>query len=163
MDRIVDFVPYFIVGNLCIGTWMFFWNSENLAAADIFVVINTLTQLFYMIVRLDKMNLSSTSSILTHIVSKTFAGIGVLDILHNTSVAFAVDQPATGLVKLLTGLGFGLASASSDWIFGGCLVYDLVALAVGQSVYAKGTNWPTLLSLYAAGSATIVAVKNFLM
>lgn len=161
-EQIIDFVPFYVLGNICIGTWMFFWNAENLAVANIFVVINTLSQLFYMVARLDKMNTSSTSSILTHVVSKTFAGIGVLDILHNSSVAYAVNQPATGRVKLLTGLGFGLASAFSDWIFGGCLVYDLVALAVGQSTYAKGTNWPTLLGLYAAGSATIVAAKNFM-
>ena len=95
-------------------------------------------------------------------MSKTFAGIGVLDILHNTSVAFAVDKPATSTVKLLTGLGFGLGSAMSDWIFGGCLVYDLVAMSVGQSTYAAGTNWSTLLALYAAGSAVIVGAKNFL-
>lgn len=162
LDQIVDFVPYYALGNVCIGTWMFFWNSENLKAANVFVVVNTLSQIYYMVARLGKMNTNSTSSILTHIVSKTFAGIGVLDILHNTSVAYAVDQPATGMVKLLTGLGFGAASAMSDWIFGGCLVYDLVALAVGQNIYARGSNWPTLLGLYAAGSAVIVGAKNFL-
>ena len=162
LDQIVDFVPFYALGNVCIGTWMFFWNSENLKMANVFVVVNTLSQLYYMTARLDKMNTKSTSSVLTHIVSKTFAGIGVLDILHNTSVAYAVDQPATGAIKLLTGLGFGIASGLSDWIFGGCLVYDLVALSVGQSVYAKGTNWGTLLGLYAAGSAVIVGAKNFL-
>ncbi|KAK5008457.1 hypothetical protein LTR16_005571 [Cryomyces antarcticus] len=60
------------------------------------------------------------------------------------------------LVKVGTGLGFGLASASSDWIFGGCMVYDLVALAVGQS-----GSWRQLLSLYAMGSAAIVGAKNY--
>ena len=162
LDQIVDFVPYYALGNVCIGTWMFFWNSENLKAANVFVVVNTLSQLYYMTARLRKMDTNSTSSVLTHIVSKTFAGIGVLDILHNSSVAYALDQPATGLVKLLTGLGFGAASALSDWIFGGCLVYDLIALSVGQSIYAQDKSWPTLLGMYAAGSAVIVGVKNFL-
>lgn len=101
------------------------------------------------------MNTNSTSSVLTHIVSKTFAGIGVLDLLHNGSVAFFKDMEATTAVRVLTGLGFGLASAASDWIFGGCLVYDLVALAVGQS-----GSWRTLLGAYAVGSAGIVAAKN---
>ena len=131
------------------------WNSSNLKLAHCFVTINTLTQLYYMIAKLQPMDRRSTSSILTHIVSKTFAGIGVLDFLHNGSVAFFKDQPATLAVKVLTGLGFGLASAASDWIFGGCLVYDLVALAVGQ----KG-DWRTLLGLYAVGSAGIVTAKN---
>jgi hypothetical protein len=88
-------------------------------------------------------------------VSKTFAGISVLDFLHNGSVAFFKDQPATTAIKVLTGIGFGLASAASDWIFGGCMVYDLVALAVGQS-----GDWRTLLSLYAVGAAGIVTAKN---
>ncbi|KAL9056754.1 MAG: hypothetical protein Q9162_002725 [Coniocarpon cinnabarinum] len=164
IDQIVDFVPYYALGNVCIGTWMFFWNAENLKMANVFVVVNTLTQLYYMTARLGKMDTSSTSSVLTHIVSKTFAGIGVLDILHNTSVAYAVDQPPTWLLKVLTGVGFGVGSALSDWIFGGCLVYDLIALAIGQSAYpmARGTNWPTMLGIFAAGSAGIVGFRNFL-
>jgi hypothetical protein len=92
---------------------------------------------------------------LTHIVSKTFAGIGVLDFRHNGSVAFFKDQPATTAIKVLTGLGCGWASAASDWSLRGCLVYGLVALAVGQ----KG-GWRTLLSLYAVGAAGIVTAKN---
>lgn len=32
--------------------------------------------------------------------------------------------------RVLTGLCFAGLAAGSDWILGGCLVYDLVALAV---------------------------------
>jgi hypothetical protein len=131
------------------------WNSSNLKLAHVFVTVNTLTQLYYMIAKLPPMDRRSTSSVLTHVVSKTFAGIGVLDFLHNGSVAFFKDQLATPAIKVLTGIGFGLAGAASDWIFGGCLVYDLVALAVGQS-----GDWRTLLSLYAVGAAGIVTAKN---
>jgi len=155
LDQIVDFVPYYAVGNLCIAAWMFAWNAERLDISHIFVTINTLTQLYYMYFKLAPMNTRSTSSILTNIVSRTFAGIGVLDLLHNGSVAFFKDQPATLGVRVLTGLGFGLASATSDWIFGGSLVYDLVALAVGQS-----GSWRILLGAYAVGAGSIVAGKN---
>ena len=134
---------------------MIFWNSSQLKTANVFVTINTLTQLYYIAAKIQPMNTSSTSSVLTHIVSKTFAGIGVLDLLHNGSVAFFKDYPATMAVRVLTGVGFGLASAASDWIFGGCLVYDLVALAAGQS-----GSWRTLLGAFAVGSAGIVAAKN---
>lgn len=179
LDQIVDFVPYYAVGNVCIAgglfpstfsstpgkvvidrciVWMVFWNSERLDISNVFVAINTLTQLYYMVAKLPPMNTKSTSSVLTHIVSKTFAGIGVLDLLHNTSAAFFKDQAAPLAVKVLTGLGFGLASAGSDWIFGGCLVYDLVALAVGQS-----GSWRMLLGGYAAASAVIVGAKNLAM
>lgn len=155
LESITSFAPYYAVGNLCIATWMIFWNSSDLVTANAFVTVNTLTQLFYITTQLAPMDTSSTSSVLTHIVSKTFAGIGVLDLLHNGSVAFFKDQPATLAVRVLTGLGFGLASASSDWIFGGCMTYDLVALAAGQS-----GSWRTLLGAYAVGSAAIVAAKN---
>jgi len=154
LDQIVDFVPYYSIGNLCIATWMLFWNSSQLKVAHVFVTINTLTQLYYL-TRLQPMDTRSSSSVLTHVVSKTFAGIGVLDLLHNGSVAFFKDYPATLTVRVLTGLGFGVASGMSDWIFGGCMVYDLVALAVGQS-----GSWRTLLGAYAVGSGAIVAARN---
>lgn len=159
VDQIVDFVPYYVVGNVCIGVWMFFWNAEHLKVANAFVVVNTLTQLFYMVARLPKMNTASTSSILTHVVSKTFAGIGVLDILHNTSVAYFKDDSATALIKALTGIGFAAGAAASDWIFGGCLCYDLVAIAVGQRSLDGG--WSALLGGYAIGSAAITGVRNY--
>lgn len=78
-----------------------------------------------------------------------------MDFLHNGSIAFFKDQPATTTVKVLTGVGFGLASAGSDWIFGGSLVYNLIALAMGQ----KG-DWGKLLGVYALGAAGIVAARN---
>lgn len=131
------------------------WNASRLDISHAFVTVNTITQLYYITSRLPPMNTRSTSSVLTHIVSKTFAGIGVLDFLHNGSAAFFRGQQATLPIKVLTGVGFGLASAASDWIFGGCLVYDLVALAVGQQ-----GDWRTWLSMYAVGAAGIVAAKN---
>lgn len=137
---------------------MVFWNSSRLDISNIFVIINSVSQLYYVTAKLPPMNTSSISSILTHIVSKTFAGIGVLDLLHNGSVAFFNHQRASTLVKALTGVGFGLASAASDWIFGGCMVYDLVALAVGQS--SIDSNWGKLLGAYAVASAAIVGAKN---
>ena len=104
------------------------------------------------------MDTRSTTSVLTHVVAKTFAGIGVLDLIQNGSVAYFKDAPATMTVKVMTGLGFGLLSAASDWIFGGCMVYDLAALAVGQS-----GSWRNLLAVYAVGAAGIVAAKNLAM
>lgn len=131
------------------------WNSSRLDISNVFVTINSLAQLFYITNRLAPMNTKSYSSMLTHIVSKTFAGIGVLDLLHNTSAAFFKGHPATLTVKALTGLGFGLAASMSDWIFGGCLVYDLVALAIGQQ-----GDWRNWLSVYAVGTAGIVTARN---
>lgn len=141
---------------------MIFWNSSNLKTSNAFVVINSLTQLYYIFLRQPPMNTNSTSSVLTHIVSKTFAGIGVLDLLHNGSIAYYDHERPNTIVKALTGVIFGALAVAprSDWIFGGCLVYDLIALAVGQSQVGD-KEWGRLLSLYALGTAGIVAAKNW--
>lgn len=135
---------------------MFFWNSSDLKTANIFVTINTLTQLFYLSTSLPRLRTNSTPSLLTHVVAKTFAGIGVLDLLHNTSAAYYRGVPPSSLVQVATGVGFAAAASASDWIFGGCLVYDLVALGIGQ-----GGSWGKLLGAYAGVTAGIVGLRNW--
>ena len=162
LSPMVKFAPYYALGNVCIGTWMFAWNSSHLELSNIFVCINSAAQLFFISTQLDRMNTASTSSWLTHVVSKTFAGIGVLDFLHNTSVAYFKDVPPSTAIKAVTGLGFAGLAAGSDWIFGACLVYDLVALSVGQRVY-NGAAWSGLLGAFAVGTAAIVGLRNYVM
>ncbi|KAF1995568.1 hypothetical protein P154DRAFT_343452 [Amniculicola lignicola CBS 123094] len=147
---------WYSLGNVCIGTWMFFWNSSKLEVSNVFVVINTLSQLFYISMLLPALDTRSTPSIITHVVAKTFAGIGVLDLLHNTSVAYFKDVPPSSLVQIATGVGFAAAASVSDGIFGGCLVYDLVALSMGQH-----GSWSMLLGGYAAMTAGIVGLRNW--
>lgn len=162
-NRMVDFTPFYAFGNVCIATWMVFWNASDLRTSNLFVVANSLAQLYYVFSgRLGALDTGSVDSVLTHVVSKTFAGIGVLDLLHNGSAAyFAGAGPPSLPVQVLTGVGFGGLAACSDWIFGGCLAYDLVALAVGQRAYGN-TGWSNLLGLYAAGTAVIVAARNLM-
>ncbi|RDW71493.1 hypothetical protein BP6252_08056 [Coleophoma cylindrospora] len=160
VETMLDFVPYYAVGNLCIASWMIFWNSSALKSANVFVLVNSLTQLYYIFGHQKPMNTASRSSVLTHIVSKTFAGIGVLDLLHNGSVAYFDHQGPSAMVKVVTGLGFGALASCSDWIFGGCLVYDLIALAVGQRGIGE-TDWSNLLGAYAVGAGAIVAARNW--
>lgn len=135
---------------------MFFWNKNDLSTSNIFVTINTFTQLLYITTALPPLRPRSTPSLLTHIVAKTFAGIGVLDLLHNTSAAYYRGVPPSTLVQVATGVGFAAAASMSDWIFGGCLVYDLIALSVGQ-----GGNWGKLLGAYAGVTAGIVGLRNW--
>ncbi|KAK2040750.1 hypothetical protein LZ31DRAFT_557551 [Colletotrichum somersetense] len=161
VKTMVDFAPFYAIGNFCIATWMVFWNSSDLKTSNVFVVINSVAQLYFIFNRLPPMNTKSIDSILTHVVAKTFAGIGVLDLLHNGSVAYFVHQQPSTFVKVLTGAGFGLLASVSDWIFGGCLVYDLVALSVGQSTYGN-VEWSRLLGIYAGGAAAIVSARNLM-
>lgn len=144
---------------------MFFWNSNNLSTANIFVIVNTTAQLLYLATRLKPLRTNSWPSILNHVVAKSFAGIGVLDLLHNTSAAYYVRQPPSLLTKILTGVGFGALATVSDWIFGGCLVYDLIGLSVGQRIYRTGGGeaWGNLLGAYAVGTAAIVGLRNWML
>ena len=135
---------------------MLFWNSNDLATSNIFVTINTLTQLVYLTTSLPPRRPKSTPNFLTHVVAKTFAGIGVLDLLHHTGAAYFVGVPPSTLVQVATGLGFAAAASVSDWIFSGCLVYDLVALGIG-----RGGNWGMLLGAYAGVTAGIVGLRNW--
>jgi len=150
------FAWVYSLGNVCIGTWMFFWNSNNLEVSNIFVIINTVAQLGYIATQLEPIDTNSTPNWLTHVVAKTFAGIGVLDLLHNTSAAYYKGVPPSQFVQIATGVGFAAIASMSDWIFGGCLVYDLVALSVGQE-----GSWGRLLGGYAAGIAGIVGFRNY--
>ncbi|KAK3076088.1 hypothetical protein LTR53_000028 [Teratosphaeriaceae sp. CCFEE 6253] len=162
LEQIRRYVPCYALGNICIGTWMFFWNSSRLDLSNVFVIINTLSQLWYAQTQLEPMDTRHWNSILTHVVSKTFAGIGVLDLLHNTSAAYFVGQAPSMLVKALTGVGFTALGASSDWILGGCLVYDLVGLSVGQAQCGE-KGWSSLLGAYAVGTAAIVGGMNYFL
>jgi len=140
---------------------MIFWNRSQFGLSNVFVTINTLAQLAYVLARLPTMNVDSANSVLTHLVAKTFAGIGILDLLHNSSVAYFNHVEAPGAaVRALTGLGFAALALSSDYILGGSFVYDLIALAVGQRQYGNAA-WGNLLALYAAGTAGLVGLRNW--
>lgn len=140
---------------------MIFWNQSDLKTANIFVLVNSFIQLYYVFGRLSPIDRSSPSSTLTHLVTKTFAGIGFIDILHNSSVAYFDHQGPNTAVKIVTGVSFGALAARSDWIFGGCLVYDLIALSVGQREIGE-VQWGNLLALYAVGTALIVVARNIM-
>jgi hypothetical protein len=135
---------------------MFFWNSNNLETSNIFVIINTVSQLVYISTLLPPLDTRSTPNLLTHIVAKSFAGIGVLDLLHNTSAAYYRGVPPSSLMQIATGVAFAGAASVSDWMLGGCLVYDLVALSMGQE-----GGWSRLLGGYAVATAGIVGMRNW--
>ena len=94
---------------------------------------------------------------MTHLVAKTFAGIGILDLIHNGAVAFYPNTPPNLAVKILTGVGFGIGTLASDGIMGFCLVYDLFSLYLGQS-----GDWKSLLGIYTLGAASILGYRTII-
>ena len=139
---------------------MIFWTNSNLQLSNFFVAINTIAQLYFCFFLLPQLNLNSLNSALTHLVSKTFAGIAVLDIMHNTSVAYFDHQAPPFAVLIVTPAIYLTLAAAGDWIFGACMVYDLVALAVGQAEYGN-RSWGIWLGIFAGATAVVGGMKNF--
>ena len=83
-DDSIKYAPTFILGNICIGVWMIFWNNERLDLSNIAVCINSFAQLLYVTTSLSPL---SSKNALTHVVAKMFAGIGILDFFDNTASA----------------------------------------------------------------------------
>jgi hypothetical protein len=88
MDR---YVPIYALGNFCIGAWLYFWNRENLVASQVLVLINSFAHLGFVMAGMDRMNTGRVDSVLTHVVAKMTAGIGLLDAVHNGSGAYSLS------------------------------------------------------------------------
>lgn len=146
-----DFAPYYALGNICIGLWLPFWNAENMWAAQACVTVNSLAQLYFYYYK----SSSSPAAKWTRWNVTTFAGIGVLDFLHNGGIALFPRTPPSPLVKLLTPVFFGALALTSDKLMGACLAYDLAAIALGAwkfGIDGREGNWPVLLAGYSVAT-----------
>jgi len=158
----LDYAPIYALGNLCIAGWLFFWLREDFTASQVLVTINTFAQL-YAVSRLPPLSSSSTSLMyLTHLVAKTFAGIGVLDFVDNGGVMTRYQAPPSSLVQGLTYALFPLATAGSTPFFGTMLLYDVVAISVGQRGVPGADQWSARLGWTAVAMGGVIGAKAFL-
>ena len=73
--------------NFAAAGWLFFWLREEFTMSQALVTVNTAVQL-YAVSRLPALTASSPRLLwATHLVAKTFAGIGILDFIDNGGVA----------------------------------------------------------------------------
>lgn len=164
------YVPWYALGNFMIGIWMFLWNSDNLKGSNIPVTINTLTQLYYVFFLRNPQPVTYQSK-LTNIINITFAGIGVLDLFHNTSAGYFSGIPPSTLVKGLTTIAAPLTALASPLAFGACIAYDLFAVAVGQHQLATkalagfggggGEGWARLLGATGLGVSALIGLRAY--
>ncbi|KIJ09943.1 hypothetical protein PAXINDRAFT_119725, partial [Paxillus involutus ATCC 200175] len=134
----VAYAPIYALGNLCIAAWMVFWTKEWFWAAQAMVTINTLIQLYavyYLLGIYYSPFAPSMYNMSTHLVAKTFAGISVLDFLDNGAVAVGYLGPPSVPVQILTVVLFIRLAVSSDTAFRLCILYDILALLVGQPTW----------------------------
>ncbi|KAM0788561.1 hypothetical protein ACM66B_001686 [Microbotryomycetes sp. NB124-2] len=169
-QAMVQYAPYYALGNFCIAAWLPIWNADRLNLSFIFVAINSITQLVYVMRGLPP---RTSATLLTHLNAKTFAGIGLLDFVHNLSAGFFAGVGPNLFAKLLTPLTSVLLTIlTDDWMLGAFVTYDLVALALGQALgppsvtgsghagpVLGGKAWPTLLALYAGGTGALTLAR----
>ncbi|ORX38366.1 hypothetical protein BD324DRAFT_620582 [Kockovaella imperatae] len=166
----VRYVPWYALGNAMIGIWMFLWNGDNMKGADIPVIINTLTQVYYMLYLRDPAP-NTYQAKLTNIINITFAGIGILDIFHNTSVAWFEGVTPNALTTIGTMAAAPLTALFSPLLFGACIAYDLFGVAIGQHQLAQkaldglggggGEGWAKLMGGLGLGVAAIVGARGW--
>jgi hypothetical protein len=84
---------------------MIFWTNEMFWPAQALVTINSFLQLWAM----TRLPFITRSNLPTHLVAKTFAGIGVLDFLDNGAVALRYAGPPSTAVKAVLGVFLGIA------------------------------------------------------
>lgn len=157
LDEAAKYAPIFALGNFSIGLWMVSWNSEHLGIALIFVLINSSSQLYYVLTRLPPLNRATW---LTHVVAKMFAGIGVLDIFDNAAsfmLNYKYDQFYPGIVSMVLTFAASVAfPLIFDPIMGACIVYDFAGLFFGQ--LTRGW-WTWVLFMSTVISALVVLFK----
>ncbi|KAI0066702.1 hypothetical protein BV25DRAFT_1419286 [Artomyces pyxidatus] len=150
------YAPIYALGNLCITGWLWFWLREQFGASQAFVTANTTMQVLALALipgLAGPPRSASRAEILLHLVAKTFAGVGVLDIIDNGAVWLKYSVPST-TVQVATGAGFVLGGMFTDTIFGTCLVYDLVGFAMAQE-----GQWGRNLGWLAGTTAAAVGLK----
>ncbi|KAI0706267.1 hypothetical protein C8T65DRAFT_577336 [Cerioporus squamosus] len=155
----LNYAPVYALGNICIAGWLFFWLREDFTASQVLVTINTVAQLAAVAALPPLTPTSPMIHRLTHLVAKTFAGIGVLDFIDNGGVFLRYRAPPSALVQALTYILFPVGAMSSSPLFGSVLLYDLVAIAVGQAgVYGAGP-WPMRLGWTSLATSILVGIK----
>ncbi|KZT72852.1 hypothetical protein DAEQUDRAFT_663287 [Daedalea quercina L-15889] len=157
-----EYAPIYALGNICIAGWLFFWLREEFTASQVLVTINTFAQLAA-VARLPPVTPGSSGlMVLTHLVAKTFAGIGVLDLFDNGGVMMRYTPPPSRLVQGLTYALFPLATAGATPFLGLILLYDLVGVYMGQRTVPGATGWSTGLGWTAFAMTGVISIKAFL-
>lgn len=158
----VSYAPVYALGNLCIAGWLFFWLREGFNMSQILVTINTAAQLLA-VARLPSLTAASPTLLwTTHLVAKTFAGIGILDFIDNGGVAARLRAPPGAVLQGLTYAMFPTVAAMSGPIFGSTLVYDLLGMYVGQRAVAGAGSWSAGLGWTALATGGIVVAKGLM-
>jgi hypothetical protein len=94
----------------------------------------------------------------TQLNAKSLAALSVLLCVQATGILFHIRPPPNTFIQALAGVFFGIAGLVSDPIFGAGIVYDLIALAIGQHrLWAKELTWLTL----AVGAVVLVKYAVF--
>ncbi|TFK42058.1 hypothetical protein BDQ12DRAFT_351912 [Crucibulum laeve] len=134
------YVPYYIVANIWMGAWSVTWLSGRHIIAQFFLSLNAATHIFglFWVLYAKRKHSLCRENFLTHLVAKTSCGLAVLYMWKNWGSIDDITPPSTP-ETVQTGVIFVLLTICSgpDPTLGIALLYDLLALMIGQPEYAK--------------------------
>ncbi|KAK2464762.1 hypothetical protein APHAL10511_003180 [Amanita phalloides] len=154
--------PIFVLSNICLSVWSYFWSWERYAACQVTLIVNTSVQLYAVYALLHSLyNVpQENGNVRTHILSKTSTGIAILYMWKTWGIVDKTTAPAFS-EKLQTTIFFLLLTLASgpDPTLGICLTCDLVAMILGPH---QVPEWHTAF-MYMAFIIAIVTAADCYM
>ncbi|KAF9443153.1 hypothetical protein P691DRAFT_713661, partial [Macrolepiota fuliginosa MF-IS2] len=133
----MSYIPFYILGNVLQVCASILWVQEKFVGAQIFSITNVASQIYAVFILLHTSRRYSLSrkNLLTHIVAKTSAGLGMLyvwkgwGVLDNGLYPPSSELIQTSIIYLLLTIASG-----PDPTLGLCLIYNFLALAFGPGL-----------------------------
>jgi hypothetical protein len=92
-------------------------------------------------------------------------------VFHNLTAAYFTSMAPNTIVKVATSIAAPLTALTSPLLFGACIAYDLIGIAVGQHSLASkalagfggggGEGWARLVGGLGLGAAGIIGARAY--
>lgn len=159
-----EFIPLYVVGCLCQGTWAMSWLSKNYALCRLFLTISAVTQLYaiFAILNGSRNRGLPHRNIAIHLITKSRAAMAMLLLWKTWGTDEKLPSPSpTQQINNLSFLLIFAMSSGPDPTMGLFLAYGLFSLAIGPYSSPRSTTPQSGLSnLRTTGSTVGVAARE---
>ncbi|PFH45356.1 hypothetical protein AMATHDRAFT_160549 [Amanita thiersii Skay4041] len=155
------YVPAFIMGNISLTAWCYWWMKEQYNWCQISMFFNTFIQIYAICAQSSPSNQSNQSnSQMTELLAKTSNGLAILYNWKTWGVIDVSHITPTFSDRLQAGVFFLLLTVASgpEPTLGLCLVYDLVAMILGHHEIEE---WYATFMYMAAGITLVIIVDQW--
>jgi len=154
--------PLFVLGNILLSMWSYFWLRERYIACQVTLIFNTSIHLYavYALPSVLHGVPQGKKNLRTHLLSKTSAGIAILYMWKTWGIVDKTTAPSTSELLQTTVFFLLLTLASGpDPTLGLCLICDLVAMILGPH---QVPEWHTAFTYMAPAIAIVIAADYYL-